>query len=51
VESPPHPLASLATSPRKRGEVEYAARPTTLAKQRPHRAPYPRSGVRSTFPS
>jgi len=25
VESPPHPLASLATSPRKRGEVEPAA--------------------------
>src|SRR5262249_23216247 len=26
AESPPHPLASLATSPRTRGEVESAAR-------------------------
>src|SRR5262245_16761608 len=31
AENPPHPLASLATSPRKRGEVELAARAVAVS--------------------
>ena len=35
AEMPPHPLASLATSPRKRGEAEFAARSVIKPGARP----------------